>query len=456
MFVGRKEELNELTSYLNSDKQENIIIYGRRRIGKSELIKEALRTTNKTAIFYQATETSQLENVKALSRIIGQRFNLGSITFESFDAIFNFLFNQKDEYILVLDEYPYLSNVSPGLDSVIQKAIDTYKNTSKLKVVLLGSYIDIMSKLNHSDQPLFGRITKSMFLGEMNYYETSLFFPNVDLETKVKYYSVFGGVPYFNSFIDQNKSFEENVKNLIISKNSPLSNYIELILSKELRKIENANNIFLIIAKGISKFNDILSNLTISSSQLSQVLNNLITMDLIKRTTPINEGSNSRRTHYKINDNYIEFFYRYIYRNQTERSLMNTNDFYDEIIKENLHSSFIPMKFEDISEQYLIISNKDSKIKPPLYKIGKYWYDNPKEKINGEFDLVSLDKNGYIVYEVKYTNNKVDEKVVNHLIDQLNCCGIKYYNLGFFSKSGFNFEKNNNYYLKTLEDLYNV
>src|SRR5690554_4562158 len=332
MFVGRKEELNELTSYLNSDKQENIIIYGRRRIGKSELIKEALRTTNKPAIFYQATETSQLENVKALSRIIGQRFNLGSITFASFDAIFNFLFNQKDEYILVLDEYPYLSKVSPGLDSVIQKAIDTYKNTSKLKVVLLGSYIDIMSKLNHSDQPLFGRITKSMFLGEMNYYETSLFYPNVDLETKVKYYSVFGGVPYFNSFIDQNKSFEENVKNLIISKNSPLSNYIELILSKELRKIENANNIFLIIAKGISKFNDILSNLTISSSQLSQVLNNLITMDLIKRTTPINEGSNSRRTHYKINDNYIEFFYRYIYRNQTERSLMNTNDFYDEII----------------------------------------------------------------------------------------------------------------------------
>ena len=185
---------------------------------------------------------------------------------------------------------------------------------------------------------------------------------------KVKYYSVFGGVPYFNSFIDQNKSFEENVKNLIISKNSPLSNYIELILSKELRKIENANNIFLIIAKGISKFNDILSNLTISSSQLSQVLNNLITMDLIKRTTPINEGSNSRRTHYKINDNYIEFFYRYIYRNQTERSLMNTNDFYDEIIKENLHSSFIPMKFEDISEQYNYF-NKDSKIKPPLYKL---------------------------------------------------------------------------------------
>ena len=83
-------------------------------------------------------------------------------------------------------------------------------------------------------------------------------------------------------------------------------------------------------------------------------------MDLIKRTTPINEGSNWRT--YYVPTIIYRVLYRYIYRNR-ERSLMNTNDFYDEIIKENLHSSFIPMKFEDISEQYLIISNKDSKIK---------------------------------------------------------------------------------------------
>ena len=135
MFVGRREELNELTSYLNSNQQENIIIYGRRRIGKSELIKEALRVTNKSSIFYQATETSQTENIRALSKVVGQRFNLGNVVFESFEAIFDFLFSQKDVYIFVIDEYPYLSNVTIGVDSIIQKSIDTYKNTSKLKVV---------------------------------------------------------------------------------------------------------------------------------------------------------------------------------------------------------------------------------------------------------------------------------------------------------------------------------
>src|SRR5690554_1252723 len=129
------EELNELTSYLNSNQQENIIIYGRRRIGKSELIKEALRVTNKSSIFYQATETSQTENIRALSKVVGQRFNLGNVVFESFEAIFDFLFSQKDVYIFVIDEYPYLSNVTIGVDSIIQKSIDTYKNTSKLKVV---------------------------------------------------------------------------------------------------------------------------------------------------------------------------------------------------------------------------------------------------------------------------------------------------------------------------------
>lgn len=456
MFVGRKEELNELSKYLNGNKQENIIIYGRRWIGKSELIKEALKNTNKLQIFYQATETSELENIKSLSKIISNHFNLGNIIFVSFEDIFISLLNQEKEPIFVIDEYPYLRNLSRGLDSVIQKSIDTYKSTSKIKIVLLGSYIDIMSKLDKSDRPLFGRIDKTIFLSEMNYYEASNFYPNADLETKIKYYSVFGGVPYFNSFIDENKSFEENVKALIISNSSPLSNYVELILSKELRKIENANNIFLAIARGVSKFNDILSNLTISSSGLSHVLNSLITMDLIKKTIPINEPNNSKRTHYQINDNYIDFFYKYIYKNQTERSLMNVNDFYDELVKDNLEEYFIPKKFEGIAKQYLTISNKESKIAPPLHKIGKYWYDNPVKKVNGEFDLVSLDKNGYIIYEVKYSKNKIDDKVVNHLIKQLKLCGVNYYNLGFFSKTGFDLKDQNNYYLKTLKDLYNI
>ena len=96
------------------------------------------------------------------------------------------------------------------------------KNKSTLKLVLLGSYIDIMSKLNELDNPLYGRISSMMFIGEMNYQDASLFYSDVELDTKVKYYSVFGGVPYYNSLIDSNKSFKENMIDLIIRNNSQL------------------------------------------------------------------------------------------------------------------------------------------------------------------------------------------------------------------------------------------
>lgn len=455
MFFGRKEELLVLANQFASDKQENIIIYGRRRIGKSELIKEALKNTTKKYIFYQAKETTIEDNVKSIGTKVSDFFGLGPITFDSLEDILEFLFNQNEELIFVIDEYPYLVNLIKGLDSIIQKSIDKYKHKSKLKLVLLGSYIDIMSKLNHSDNPLYGRISTMMFISEMNYQESSLFYSEVDLETKVKYFSVFGGVPYYNALIDETKSFEENLMNIIISKNSPLSDYIEMTLSKELRKINNANAIFQTIARGISKFSDILSNhvTSISSSQLSHILKDLIEMDLIKKTTPINEQSNSRRTYYQINDNFIDFFYRYIYKNQTERLMMDNLDFYNEFIKEDFETKFIPKKFEEIALQYLIIKNKERKITPPLYQVGKYWYDNPKEKINGEFDLVTKDKNGYTIYEVKYTNTKINERVISKLTNQLEKCNVNYHNLGFVSKSGFDIEEKE-YNLITIEDLY--
>ncbi len=455
MFVGREDEIKQLLYYLESKSQENIVIYGRRRIGKSYLIKETLKRYGKSFIFYQAKETTLEDNIISISKIISEHYNLGDVSFNSIEAIFEFIFLKDDGVVFVIDEYPYLRELFEGLDSVIQKIIDTYKNKSQVKIVLLGSYIDVMSKLSKVDNPLYGRISLMMFVSKMNYYDASSFYPNVDLETKVKYYSVFDGVPYYNSLIKQEDSFEENIKRIIIDQNSQLGDFIEITLSKELRKINGANAVFSIIANGANKFNDILKRLSgFSSSSLSAILNNLINMDLLKKVTPINEPSNSKRTYYEINDNYIEFYYRYIFRNNSSRIILKSEDFYNELIKEDFNTQYVPKKFEKIAYEYLIKENKAGNITPPLLNIGKYWYDNPIEKINGEFDLVTQDKSGFIVYEVKYKNTKIDIKVVDRLIEQLKKCNVKYYNVGFFSKSGFDFENENNYYLITLQNIY--
>ncbi|MDY0278416.1 MAG: DUF234 domain-containing protein [Acholeplasma sp.] len=179
-------------------------------------------------------------------------------------------------------------------------------------------------------------------------------------------------------------------------------------------------------------------------------------MDLISKNVPINEPSNSRKTYYEINDNFIMFYYKYIFKYSTQRLFLNSRDFYKEFVEEDFNSKYVPKMFERIAFEYLEIENKQGKINPPLYKIGKYWFDDPVNKVNGEFDLVSEDKNGYIVYEVKYQNKKVTEKTVNIEKEQLEKCNVKYYKMGFFSKNGFDNVDNKKYYLRSLEDLYKI
>ena len=458
MFVGRKEELDVLNNAFSSEKQMNVIIYGRRRIGKSELVKEAIRRTSVNSIYYQAKESSIEDNLNSISKLISDKFNLGNAKFERFEDVFNYLFELDEKIVFVIDEYPYLSNLEKGIDSILQATIDKHHLTSKLKLVLLGSYIDVMSKISNYDRPLYGRLNNIMFLRQLNYQEASEFYPLVDLDTKVKYYSVFGGVPYYLTLIDPLKSFEENVNKLIVNNNSQLSNFVELILSMELRKINNANLVFEAIASGKTRFSDILGffNGSLSGPQLSQMLNTLIDMDLINKTTPINDSRNSRRTYYSISDNMIDFYYRYIYRNLSKRHVLTDKQFYERFIKDDFDTQFVPKKFERIAFEYLIIENKKGNNNPLIYDLGKYWYDDPVNKINGEFDIVSKDDLGYLIYEVKYTNKQVDDNDVAHLLNQLDRCNVNYYNIGFFSKSGFNISDKETYYLKTLEDLYKI
>ena len=135
---------------------------------------------------------------------------------------------------------------------------------------------------------------------------------------------------------------------------------------------------------------------------------------------------------------------------------MNAEDFYNKFIKTDLYNSLVPVEFENIVKQFLLIQNKNKKITPAFSKIGTFWYDDKKNKINGQFDLVTLDENGYIFYEVKYTKDPIDSKVINEEINQLSKLGISYYKLGFISKTGFKITTKNDYILISLEDIYNI
>ena len=454
-FIGREKEINSINKCFKSDELELIVVYGRRRIGKSELIKHCLKQAKYQSLFYECRETTEAQNVTSLSELILKEFDLNGVSFNGIENIFEFIFNKakSSPFILVLDEYPYLRNKINGLDSIIQSFIDRYKNSSKLKLILCGSYIDIMKSLFEFENPLYGRITLRIDLKQMDYYDSIKFYEGFDLEDKIKLYSVFGGVPYYNRLVNSNLSVKENIIELLASNNSRLETEINIYLRNELNKLENSNAVMDVLAKGVSKYKDILSYSNVPSSPtLADILNKLQKIEIVDKENIIDSKNN--KGSYYISDNLTRFYYRYIFRNLSTLSIMDAGVFYDEFIKNDFETSFIPRTFEDIGKQFLIRANLNNQLETPFYKIGKYIY-NDRNKRNFEFDIVTLDKKGYIPYEVKYINRPLNDADIDKEIKQVDASDLNTYKYGFISKSGFNIkDKRDDLILYDLNDLF--
>lgn len=440
MFLGRNEEIARLKKNIEPQEQRAVLIYGRRRVGKSELIKHVFRSENVRSLYYECRQTSERHNVESLSTLISESFDMPPLAFQGIEDLLRFLFKKSfdEKILLALDEYTYLRDSVNGMDSILKSLIDEYKESSKLKLILCGSFVDTMRSLLEIQNPLYGRIDLTLFIEPMNYYDSSLFYNGFSDEDKVKLYSVFGGIPYYNRLIDPTLSAHDNILELIVSEGSRLENEVLMNLKSELSKLVNANEVFDALSRGYSRFGDILSQSHVSSSPtLSDTLDKLIKMTVIVKRAPINDENNRKKSGYYINDNLSKFYYKYLFRYSSQRSVMEPNAFYERYIREDFENRFIPQAFEEITKQYLIRKNKSGTFSEPFDLIGTYYYDNPSEKTNGEFDVVTFGPKGYIFFEVKYRNTKISEKMIRKEIEEVRKTGLECYKYGFVSKSGF-------------------
>lgn len=456
-FYGRQSQRKQLRQMLSREEMQTALIYGRRRVGKSELIKQVLREERITGIYYECKETTEKNNVGSLSELIGETFQFPKPSFADIEDLLKYLFEKSEEagFVLVLDEYPYLRATVTGLDSILQSLIDKYRSTSKIKFIICGSHIDIMKSLLDSQNPLYGRIDRTVNLQPMDYYESALFYESFSMEDRVRLYSVFGGIPHYNRLIDPSLSVQENVMELIASTGARLENEVSMYLRSEISKITNANEVFEALAKGYSRFSDILSQSHVSSSPtLVDVLNKLIAMGLVRKEAPINDEHNRRKAGYYIADQLSLFYYRYCFRYASQLSVMDPEIFYDRYIREDFETKYVPAAFEEICRQYLIRMNRAGKLAEPFDKIGRYWYDDPETKTNGEFDLVTEDPKGYVFYEAKFRSEPLSKSRIIQEIMQVQRTGLKCYGYGFISRSGFDLEPEADMKLISLEQLY--
>ena len=456
-FYGRQTQQKKLRALLRRDSMQIALVFGRRRVGKSELIKHCLRQEPERHIYYACKQTTEQNNAESISRLISELFGLPVLGFGTMEAVLEYLFEQaqKEPLVLVLDEYPYLRETFNGIDSVLQSLIDRFHETSRLKLVLCGSYVEIMKSLLAKENPLYGRIDLSLDLKPMDYYESALFYPDFSPEDKVRLYSVFGGIPYYNRLIDGKSSVRENIQALISAPDARLENEVSMYLKSEISKITNANEVFEALARGFSRYSDLLSQSHVTSGPtLVDVLEKLIRMEIVEKQAPINDAGNRRKAGYYITDPLCLFYYRYIFRFLSQRSVLDEHVFFDRYIQKDFEEKYVPRMFERICKQYLIRQNRAGNINPPFDLIGKYYYDDPKTKTNGEFDIVTQDPNGFAFYEAKFRKDSISEEMIREEMKQVQNSGLTCYKFGFFSRSGFSCQPEGSTVSYTLADLY--
>lgn len=456
-FYGREQQQKKINGILQKNTLQAALIFGRRRVGKSELIKQCLKKTEIPQLVYECKQTTELNNVESLSTLISEEFHLPRLGFGSMEALLDYLFRraEKEKMVLVLDEYPYLRETSAGIDNILQSLIDRYRDVSSLKLILCGSYVEIMKSLLARENPLYGRVDLTIDLKPMDYYESAMFYPDFSAEDKVRLYSVFGGIPYYNRLIDASLSVKENIQELISAPGARLENEVSMYLKSEISKIANANEVFEALSKGFSKYSDILSQSHVSSGPtLIDILDKLIRMEVVEKQAPINDADNRRRSGYFIIDNLSLFYYRYIFRFLSQRSVLDEDVFYDRYIREDFETQYVPRAFESICRQYLIRQNRAGRIRPAFDKIGKYYYDDPGTRTNGEFDTVTEDPQGYIFYESKFRKEPLSPAMIGEEIRQVRATGLKCYRYGFFSRSGFQCEPSDDMIFIHLNEMY--
>ncbi len=431
-FKDRKNELKEITRILNSDKFEFLVVYGRRRVGKTELVLKA--TEKKKKIYYLASEENNLE--RFYETCLKEEVKIAEVK-KDWEVLINFLKDKID--VLIIDEFPNLIKEQPTILSLFQSLIDTNLKKTNLKLILLGSSVSLItSKILSYKSPLYGRRTGSLNLKPVKFFDLKEFF-NYSIKELMEIYGFADGIPYYLIKID--KPFWEWLGNELQKEIGFLRDEM-LFLTKY--EFENSGTYMLVleaIANNKTKLNDIRNFVKLERTDLSPYLKNLVEVNFIERVVPITENVKSRLGRYYISDNFIRFWFRFIYPNL---SALESHTFDVSILKKE-YASYLGAVFEKVVKQFL----SEKKIFN-LTKIGKWWY---KEN---EIDLVALNENTKEIFfcECKWSENVDAEEVLKKLKEKASL--VKWENknrkesYAVFAKS-FKKKSENCYDLKDLE-----
>lgn len=428
MFIGREAELKFLKDKYEAQGGQLIVLYGRRRVGKTETLKEFCK--DKPHVFYSCTQSTDKVQLAKFSKqllkenIPAKQYISEFVDWESaFRSILDLPYGDKKK-LVIIDEFPYMCKGEKSIPSILQYLWDAEFKDRNVMVVLCGSAMSFMEKeLLAEKNPLYGRATGIYKMTAMGFYDAVKFFPNYSDRDKVVAYSILGGIPHYLRQFRPELSLAENIKKNILSKGCVLYSEVDFLLHQELRETPIYNSIIEAVALGSTKLNEISQkSLVDDTSKTSVYLKNLIELGIIEREfsidSKIKEKANANRGMYRLTDNFFRFWYAFGFANFSQLEDGDVDGVYDFVIAPVLHE-FASLAFEDVCREFVKELQKNNELPFRYARMGRWTGKTTvrdKNAPNGlriadtEIDLLGIgkDEKVYLVGECKFKNVSFD------------------------------------------------
>ena len=442
MFINRKAELGILSNLYATDRAELFVLYGRRRVGKTELLRAFCE--DKPHLFFIATLSADAEQLATFSQQIWAYTHTETppgFSFPSWDAAFTALADLPGKPIVVLDEFTYLISGNKAIPSILQKVWDEHLKNTTIKLALCGSYIGMMeTEVLGYRAPLYGRRTQSTLLLPLDLPSSALFFPEYSADEQFLAWAILGGMPYYlRTFNDQIDIFSNIRDHILDAQRAELFSEPRLLLMEELREPRNYFSILRAIAQGNTRLNEIAQASGVGGASIvSRYLDLLQQMRLVIRRVPATEAQpgKSKRGLYQIDDHFLRFWFRYIHPNQSSLDLGLTDAILDQRIRPDL-DNFVAIGFEEASRQHMARIARQGALPFLPENIGAWW----DRDVEIDVLAISRTEKKALVGECKWSVRPVGVNVLEELKQKAGAFSrsgvIEHPYYALFSRSGF-------------------
>lgn len=415
-FLNRKEELAELRRVLNPDTPPRfVVVFGRRRLGKSTLIKKVLKRED---VYYMAGDFVDNVQRNMLKGQLAQKFpELTTVEFSSWEDLFTMINRlTSHEFTLCLDEFPYMVKYAPELPSVIQRLVDS--GTMKFNLIICGSSQRMMQNMILSQsEPLYGRAQAIIDVRPIpiSYLQEAL---HLDSVATIEEYSVWGGVPRYWELREEYPNLRDAIRSTMLSPTGVLYDEPKRLFLDDMSATVQSESLMSVVAAGASRLSEIASRMGKEATALSAPIDRLIQMKYLRREIPFGDSpKKAKRSIYRINDPMMDFYYTFIIPNLSNIGRGRRSFVMDEI--DTSLATYVSGHWEHLCREAI----SGNRIFGHRWGEAARWWGGVKtpDSLRAmEFDVVaeSTDHSVLLVGECKWTNPEIATELHRQLLDK--------------------------------------